>query len=66
MEQVLCQQGCREGHERNKEQQQTIPVKERMVVFFDQREDPVVMHPDDEDRDEAGHERQVTGPKCSQ
>src|SRR3954463_2745398 len=34
-----------------------------MVVFADQREDQVVVHPDHQDREEAGDEREVARPE---
>src|SRR5581483_4081230 len=66
MEQVLCQQSCRKGDERDKEQQETIPVEESMVVSLEQREDPMMMHPSDEHSEETDHEREVAWPKRSQ
>lgn len=35
-------------------------------MFSEQREDPVVVYPNDEDRDEAGQKTQIAWPKSKQ
>src|SRR5204862_7794987 len=51
------------GHEGDAQEQQAVPVEERMVVFADQREDQVVVYPGDQNREEASDEREVARPQ---
>src|SRR5690349_18334862 len=66
MQEVIRQQGRRKGHERYEQQQQAVPVQERMIGSLDKGEDTVMIYPLGEYRNETGYKGKVMRPQLYQ